>query len=694
MYPVWMVLLCLLAGLIYGFTHYYGTRQFRDKGPWLKWVLFSLRTLAVTLIALLLLSPLLKYYNLVEENPVWVVAADNSKSLSMIHDSLELAALYRGLEENIEHPDADIDFVVFGEGLQYTNPSDADFSDRSTDLSEVISYINNTYDGRNLAGVLIASDGIYNRGANPIYTPIGHSAPIHFLALGDTTVRRDLILRRVLHNRVAYLGEKFSFQIDLSAQMANGASTELRVFSFSADGSSNLIHSEEVNIDSDDFFKTFEVVTEATDPGLQRYRVTASPIEGELSIENNSRDFYVEVMDNRVEVAIVGAAPHPDLGAIKTLLENYRNYDPHIYTSSNWDGDFNDYDILILHQLPGRGSGTQRVVQQALDSGKPLFFILGNQSNIQQFNQVQDILQITGGRNRQNDVVPFVNRDFNPFSFDRELYNRFRSFVPLSAPFGEYDLSPTASVLMHQRIGQVETDLPLLAMGEISDRRMAVLAGEGFWRWRLYEFSSFDDTRASSDVLQKTMQFLSVVDDDRRLRVYTDDNLYDENEGVIFEAEYYNPSYQRMNNHDLKLDITDESDHTFSYNFDRRDDHYILHTGPFSPGDYTYRAEVNTGSETFEARGGFTVRPIELEALNLQANHGLLQHLASAQNGIVFYPENIQNLNQLLFEASDLRPVVHSTLRTNLILNLFWICALLLVLLFGEWFLRRYFGSY
>jgi hypothetical protein len=129
----------------------------------------------------------------------------------------------------------------------------------------VITYINNTYDGRNLAGVLIATDGIYNRGANPIYTPIGHSAPIHFLALGDTTVRRDLILRRVLHNRVAYLGEKFSFQIDLSAQMANGASTELRVFSFSADGSSNLIHSEEVNIDSDDFFKTFEVVTEATE---------------------------------------------------------------------------------------------------------------------------------------------------------------------------------------------------------------------------------------------------------------------------------------------------------------------------------------------------------------------------------------------------------------------------------------------
>nr|MBS0037864.1 hypothetical protein [Saprospiraceae bacterium] len=694
MYPAWMVLLCLLAGLFYGLFHYYKSHQFKDKGPWLTWLLFALRTTAVTCLALLLLSPLLKYFNHVEEKPVWVVALDNSQSVIMASDSLEMANLYSTLGEVGTNQSIETDFLLFGDELTYDHPDNSDFSAKSTDLSAVLKYIHNTYEGRNLAGVLIATDGIYNRGANPVYTPVHSGAPVHFLALGDTTVRRDLIVRRVLHNRIAYLGENFSFQVDVSARMASGSSTQLQIFAYRSNESTELIHSEEIDIDRDDFFQTVEVVSVANSPGLKRYRVVLSPVADELSLQNNSRDFYLEVLDNRKEVLVLGAVPHPDLGTIKTLVEGFKNYELSISTTENWDGNFDDYDLVILHQLPGRTSGNQRIVQQALDSEKPLFFILGNQSNIQQFNQSQDLLQITGGRNRQNDAVPLVNSTFNPFSFNTELYQRFRAFVPLKSPFGEYELSPAADVLMYQRIGQVETEMPLLAMGERSGKRIAVLTGEGIWRWRLFEFSSYQSTDATADALQKTLQFLSIAEDDRRLRVYTDNNLYDENERVIFEAEYYNASYQRINTPDLRLELTNQNGSTYSYTFDRRDDYYLLSAGPFSPGDYIFSAEVTAGMETFEARGGFTVRPIELESINLQASHGLLKQLSERFNGGVFYPDQAGDLNNLLFDDMDLRPVVHSSLRTNLVLNLFWVCLTLLLLLFTEWFLRRFFGSY
>lgn len=694
MYPAWMVIICLAAGLIYGTLHYYKSRQFSDKGPWLTRLLFILRSLAVTLIALLLLAPLLKYFVSTEEDPVWVIAADNSASLSMVQDSLELKDLMNNLADAGSDYRLDREFILFGEEVRDGDVSEMDFSDRSTDISSLLEYINNTYDGRNLAGVLIATDGIVNRGGNPIYTPIRHSAPMHFVALGDTTVRKDLLVRRVLHNRIAYLGEKFSFQVDISAVMAAGSSSQLQVFEIGSGGERNMIHSEEINIDQADFFQTFEVITEANSPGLKRYRVVLTPIEGELSTENNTRDFFVDVLDNKQEILILGATPHPDLGTIKSLLEGYKNYEVSLYTTNNWSGDFDDYDLVILHQLPSTVRNSQQITRAAIESGKPLFFILGSKSNIVQFNRNQDLVEISGGRGRTNDAIPLVNSQFNPFSFDSELYSRFRSFVPLSSPFGQYEYSPAANVLLYQRIGQVDTDMPLLAVGEINNRRIGVLTGEGLWRWRLYEFSSFGNTDATSDIIQKTIQYLSIVEDDRRLRVFTDDNLFDENEPVIFEAEYYNASFQRINEFDLKLTITDDQDNSFDYVFDRRDDHYLLSTGPFQPGEYRYNAQLETGMEVFTAEGAFTVRPIELEAINLSANHSLLRILASSQNGQLIYPDQLEGLNDLIFEGRDFRPVVHNSLRTNLVLNLFWICIALMLFLFGEWFLRRFYGSY
>lgn len=625
-----------------------------------------------------------------------VVAADASSSVILASDSTEIASLYQELEQlqELNPGRVQTDFLLFGESTRTGNPTETDFSDRSTNISELLEYINNTYDGRNLSGVVIATDGIYNRGANPVYTPIRHTAPIHFVALGDTSVRRDLMIRRVLHNRIAYLDEKFSIQIDIAGRMANGSSTTLNVFSVDPAGGRQQLHSEEIVIDSDDFFSTTEIILDAKRPGLNHFRVVLDPILNELSEENNVRDFYVEVLDTRQHVLLLGSTPHPDLGAMKTLLENFQNYEVDLFSLSNWDGNFEDYDLVILHQIPSRIPASRRVLEMAMATDRPVLFILGSQSDINQFNRAQELLQISGGGNRFNDAVPLVNNNFTPFTFDQDQYRRMRGFIPLQAPFGQYELAPFTNTLLYQRIGQVETDMPLLTFGEVGNRRMGILAGEGIWKWRLYEFSSFDGADVTADLLQKTVQYLSIREDDRRLRVYTDKNLYDESEVVVFEAEYYNASLQRINEPDVRLTISDADGNQFTYNFDRRADHYILNTGPFNPGEYSYVAEVEVGMERFVVEGGFTVRPIQLESINLEANHGLLNQIARNQGGQVFYPGNMQSLTEFLSEDHDFRPIVHSSLRTNLVLNLFWTCIALLGLLFAEWFLRRFYGSY
>ncbi|MFM2266763.1 MAG: hypothetical protein RL757_203, partial [Bacteroidota bacterium] len=58
-YPVWYLLFCLLLGGAGAGLLYWGDKTFKEKSTWLHRLLAVLRGLALSLIAALLLSPML-----------------------------------------------------------------------------------------------------------------------------------------------------------------------------------------------------------------------------------------------------------------------------------------------------------------------------------------------------------------------------------------------------------------------------------------------------------------------------------------------------------------------------------------------------------------------------------------------------------------------------------------------------------
>ena len=75
---------------------------------------------------------------------------------------------------------------------------------------------------------VIASDGIYNSGSNPLYTVI---ILVYFIyiCLGDTITKKDLELSSVSYNEIAYLGNSFLFQLLILSQYSKGERLEVRV---------------------------------------------------------------------------------------------------------------------------------------------------------------------------------------------------------------------------------------------------------------------------------------------------------------------------------------------------------------------------------------------------------------------------------------------------------------------------------
>jgi hypothetical protein len=169
-YPAWYILLCLaLAGIYTFFLYYKGRRKDEKKGSKWAYPMAILRFLSVFILSLLLLNPLLKYLRTIEEKPIVVFVQDNSMSLKGNKDSTFFNKKYQEeigeFKEDIQGK-YEVKTIFIGKGIKEQDTSGA-FNEKETDLAALFPYIDNSFEGRNLGAVILASDGIYTKGQSP-----------------------------------------------------------------------------------------------------------------------------------------------------------------------------------------------------------------------------------------------------------------------------------------------------------------------------------------------------------------------------------------------------------------------------------------------------------------------------------------------------------------------------------------------
>ena len=188
-YSIAWTILCGIVSFLFAYWLY-------RKSPFSKkWsaILALLRFFTIFLLSFFLLNPFLNFEIVEKEKPIVVFAIDNSASMVRSGDSLFLKKeLSKQIDaftkENID--DFKIDTYTFGESTKLNGQSD--FSDKKTDISQLISDLNANYSNRNICALTIVSDGLYNYGKNPNYQSFDFDAPIYSLAVGDTSVYKDV----------------------------------------------------------------------------------------------------------------------------------------------------------------------------------------------------------------------------------------------------------------------------------------------------------------------------------------------------------------------------------------------------------------------------------------------------------------------------------------------------------------------
>ncbi|MBL0248647.1 MAG: hypothetical protein IT272_10935 [Chitinophagales bacterium] len=691
-YPAWYLLFCLLAGGIYATILYFHDTTFKEvtgNQRRLLPFLYVLRFLGVSTIAFLLLAPLLRSLSIDTIKPTILVLTDNSSSVGMATNTADSTALVTGLNTLTEQLAANYNVATYHFGEKLEDSLRFSFDEKQTNISQSIAELHSIYTNQNVGAVVLATDGIYNQGSNPVYSTERPNAPFYCIALGDTTPRKDLVLEKILHNRIAYLGDKFTLRADYSAKTLQGSNTVLEVYK--GDGGSK-VYSKPLTIKNNNFYGSDDIVLDATTVGVTHYVVKLAAVAGELTTDNNRQDIYIEVLDSRRKVLIFAASPHPDIAALRSAIESNKNYQTEIAYAGKFSGAVTGYNLAILHGIPSKNDNSEAVIKQLHDAKIPQWYIITSQTAPALFNTAQNIVQMNSARGDQSNDVRLVNNgNFNLFNLEDGTANFLAELPPLQSPFGDYSAAPTSQTLFTQKIGSIATKYPLLAFEQATGDKIAVLAGEGLWRWRIYNNKKNNNANAVNDLITKTVQYLSVKNDKRKFRVSMPKTLFNEGEQISFDAEFYNDSYQRITDPEVTLTVYDNTGKKFPYVFSKTADAYTLNIGFLPVGNYTYKANTSFNGQNYSAEGQFSVVAIQLESMQTQANHALLYLLAKETGGAVIYPDSLGSLAQ---KIGQIPATQYSSTKTQSMINLKWLFFLILGFVSFEWFIRKYLGGY
>ena len=660
-YPWYYTLLCLLLGVAYAWILYRRTHLPRG---W-RAVASVLRCAAVSAVAFMLLSPVVRHTATERQKPVVVVAEDVSLSVRLGADSAFSAdALCRAIE-----PVAEVVRIPFG-------------TDGFTDISAALSMpVLSTPQA-----CVLATDGIYNRGLNPVAVAERLACPVHTIALGDTMPRRDASVGALRCNRIALLGNRFEAELTVTAHLLEGERAELSV---SAGGT--RVATEALAYDGPRFVRTVVFTLDASEPGLQRFDVLLSPVEGELMEENNRLTFYVDVIDTRRRVAIVAAAPHPDLGAIKAAVGSNPNYEARLFLASDAKAldslrrEADDYSLLILHNLP---SATADVRPDALAPSLPVLYVVGLQTDLGRFNAMRTGLEIVSRARKTNEVTAQGNAAFALFQPADGDLRAAELFPPLDAPFGEARVAEGVQSLFTARLGNIDTRLPLMAAGTVAEKRVAFVWGEGLWKWRLADYEASGSHAHFDRLFMQLATFTALAADRNRLQVDAE-RSYAAGVPIVIGAQYYNESYQPVNTPEAVFTLDSGRVATgkgTDFTVSRRGQGYAVHLGALPEGLYHYTARAADAV----AEGSFAVEALQLEQQRLVADHPLLRAVSQATGG-GFYTS--AQVDELVERLSQLKPVIYTRRTYADVGSLPLALALIVLLLAAEWIIRKYHGS-
>lgn len=676
-------------------------------------VLGTLRFVALFLILLLLLDPVLRLIDRDQKHPVVAVLVDNSESLLLTSSSDSSAASVRArVKDMMEHlpsaiREANVQFYGFDADLSEWSldafrADSFQFGGDRTNISHALEQLREKLRDDNLSAALLVSDGQYNSGRNPLYTAERFPVPIYTAVLGDTTRHRDVQVRRVTTNELAYVGAELPVQVGIRTEDMGGETVTVSIV---RDG--QVLSSQQASLPNGSTEITLDLSITPSEEGLHRYTVGVSRSPSEVTYRNNRETITVRVLQNKRSILLLAGGPDPDVASVRQLLADDETFDltsfvqkgPGSFYEGNLPASLSEFDLIVLAGFPSEASDASTIdrIAEAAETGIPILLHLTQTSDVSRLGErLSDVLPVAPERARGG----YLEAAFVPTSpglrhpildISDSAPGAWRRLPPLLYSQTRWQTSPDAEVLARTAVRDVELDDPLLVIRRRSQNRSAALLGAGTWRWKNVPEDLAAIDHLWPQLFSNLVQWLTAREDDRPVRVVPVRDLFGGGEDVQLTGQVYDESLNPVSDArvDVRISAPDGTVSPYVMNA-IGNGRYTLDAGTFPEGTYEYEAvATHEGQQLGTDEGSFAVGSLALEFKETRANATLMRQIAHRSGGEFLEDGGMDLFTSRLSSSGALSSVIVESASEMELRRMYVFLAIIILLLTAEWFIRK-----
>ena len=670
------ILYIILAGIIalsLALFQYLYASKTRTK---LNISLTVLRFLTLFAVFLLLINPKFERVTFINTKPQLLVAIDNSESVAYLNHDKKTRAMVLSMQGNKDlNKRFDVSYFSFGKEVKALDS--LRFDEKQTNPTLLFERLSEIYDDA-VAPLVILTDGNQTYGNDYEFTAKNYKHPIFPIILGDTITYADLKIEQLNTNKYAYLNNKFPVEIIVVYNGNEDIITQLDIYS-----GTTAVFSEKLSLSKEQSSQLINLHLDANHPGVHSYKAEIKPIPNEQNTVNNVKNFAIDVIDRKTNVAIISDIIHPDLGALKKAIESNDQRQAMILEPSEFLNISDDFQQVILYQPNQKFSQIYDAIQKLNINA---FTIVGSKTDWNQFNKLQPYVQqnIT---NQQEEFQAALNSNYNAFIVDDI---GFAEFPPLHTEFGATTFTIPHEVILYKMINGIELKEPLLVTYEVDQERSVLLNGEGIWRWRAQSYLKEKSFQDFDDFIGKIIQYLDNKQKRSRLNVNFE-SFYMGNDDVILTAQYFNKNYEFDKSGNLEITLKNQqTNEAQTLPFILKQSSFQVDLSGLEAGDYNFTVKVQ--NELHSVKGEFKILDYNVEQQFLNANVSKLQNLATNSVGTSYFIDSTKALTEQLLSDDRFVTIQKSIKNSVPLVDWKFLLAFIATTLSLEWFIRKYHG--
>ncbi|MFC2131242.1 hypothetical protein ACFLSQ_07395 [Bacteroidota bacterium] len=711
----WYVLLIIIT---VGFTIYTYRHTVPPISKVRKIVLMTLRSLGIGLLLFILFEPIITIIGGEEKAPKLAVLLDNSQSAAMNDASGNRKELFTKSIENSDFTSIDneeLEITIFDARLNHVdefNENQLDFKGQMTDISKALRDVMEKSEQENIQAVLLISDGAFNSGTNPIYDADILGKPIFTIGIGDSSEPKDVSLQSILTNEVVYVENPVPVNINIKTAGYEEGEITITLYDNEEKIGEQVFS---IHPERQAFTAVFEFA--AKTEGVHKLKAKVSSMTDEITLKNNSKVEYVEVIKNKRKVTIFAGAPSPDVSftrnaldlekgvKVKSFIQKDNN---EYYEDYPTDKDLKETELFILIGFPinSTNPAVLHSIKKELEKGKSILFIASRFVNYHLLRIVEEYLPFnsTSSKTMEFSVLPDINPNaisspllrITGMPDDIELWNQL---PPVFRTETFVRVKPESEIVSTMKINNVPLKEPLILTRSIRNQKSAAILGYGLYRWKLLGYAS-DIAKGKTDgydlftiFIQNSVKWLAIDIDNKLVDIKTTKKLYTNTEKVEFLGQIYDPSYNPVENATVNVIVKGSNENKELILNSLDNGRYIGEIEGLTEGGYYYSGEaIANGRKIGSDKGRFSVGEIALEYRNLSMNAPLLRALAERTGGKFYIPGNAGEFINDLLNTTSFRPKA-LTLRSEFTLwNLPWLIIAAILCFSIEWYLRKMAG--